>query len=906
MAIFKCGSCGYERNVPDRLVGKKAKCPECGVGAAITDRADGGEAVEVDLDENPPLPEPAAPADDRDGVPITSLDLDNEDLDINLEGPDHVICPGCGHVLEKGFQGNCPECGGPLDPADAIPDIDPDDVDVSDLADSGVPQVWDETFSDEEGASEILAGPVEPDRWRFFQGSFTVNVFAGIVSGILALFLVYALSLLVVSRAGLAEYLPYILGTALTGVVIGSIVNSLFSRIPFGLVGPEAILAGVLFLFVGNIYESMASVYDPDFILPTVLAGVATAAFFTGVSLFVLGRFRLGEFVRHIPLQIIGGVIGGVGFFILLGALDWMGKLHLDWSNAYTLAMSLTDNFRSMETLRLTIPSLAFGLLVFLAMFRTKNAVFLLFMILAASGVGFGAGIWGTDEVFRSLAAPVPFPEGPKLIHPIDILNSRLFSHNIQWGVIKANGLYIGALAVLSVLTVMYRTTRLEILRGRASDLNVEYRSLGVTNMVSGLCGGMPCSLSYGRSMGSYAAGGRGPVAGMVTGLVCAVGLFYADVVLPMIPRFVPEGLLVFICLDLIRDWVFRTRTAFTSRYEKWLLRLTFLATICLGLLEGIGFGVALALMVTVSRASRGGVVRNVLTGSNHTSNVDRAPAQRRTLREYGDHIHILRLQGFLFLGSMEQLIKEIRDRLDDRNKLPVEYLVLDFKLVDGFASAAGIGFDKLRTLVLEYGIELVITSAPLELEEHLGEMGFVGEGEGLFQVFFNLDYAMEWCENRVLDGENMLEMKEQTLPQLLAPVFPEPKYIPALMKVLRREVAQTGEAVFRQGDRSDSMFFVEAGRLDVELEMEDGKILRLKKVGPGAVFGEMGIYTLSPRSATIRAAEKCVLYRLTLEKLDAIEQRAPVLVTAVNRFLINLLSERLADANAKVRDLML
>ena len=67
-----------------------------------------------------------------------------------------------------------------------------------------------------------------------------------------------------------------------------------------------------------------------------------------------------------------------------------------------------------------------------------------------------------------------------------------------------------------------------------------------------------------------------------------------------------------------------------------------------------------------------------------------------------------------------------------------------------------------------------------------------------------------------------------------------------------------------------------------------------------------MGIYTLAPRSATIRAAEKCVLYRLTLEKLDAIEQRAPVLVTAINRFLINLLSQRLADANAKVRDLML
>ena len=906
MAIFKCDSCGYDRSVPDRLIGKKAKCPDCGLGVTIVEQPAVDE-IEVDFEGEMAVmkPDDIGPADSGDGIPLASLDLDNQDVEIDLDGPDDVICPACGHIQELGYTGNCPNCGVALDPVETIPDINEAGIDVSDLAVTPVPQIWDEDFG-EFGESEILTGPEEPERWRFMQGGFALNAYAGIVSGVLALFFVYALSLLIVSQAGLHEYLPYVLGAALAGVVIGSIVNSLLSRIPFGLVGPETVLTAVLFLFVGSMYRFMAEIYSPEFILPTILAGMALAAIVTGLSLWALGKFKLGEYVRYIPLQIIGGVIGGVGVLALLGALDWMAQLNLDWSNIYSIVVSFSSSPQPLEKFRAIWPSLAFGLVIFLAMFRSKNSLFLLFMLLGASGVGYCAGIWGGSDAVRSLALPIVFPEGPKLIHPIEVLHSRLFIDNIQWGVIKSNGLYVGALAVLSVLTVMYRTTKLEILRGRESDLNVEYHSQGVTNIVSGLCGGMPVSLSYGRSMGGYAAGGRGPVTGIVTGVVCGVGLLYADVILPMIPRFVPEGLLVYACLDLIRDWAFRTKTPFTSRHEKWLLRMTFLATICLGLLEGIGFGVALALMITVSRASSGGVIRNVLTGSNHTSNVDRASAQKRTLKEFGDHIHILRLQGFLFLGSMEQLIKSIRVRLDDRNCLPVEYLILDFRLVNGFASAASIGFDKLRILVLEYGIECIITSAPLELEEHLEEMGHVGEDEGLFKVFLNLDYAMEWCENRVLDSENMLEMREMTLPELLAPVFPEPKYIPALMKVLKREVARTGEAVFRQGDRSDSMFFVESGRLDVELEMEGGKILRLKKVGPGAVFGEMGIYTLSPRSATIRAADKCVLYRMTLDKLDAIEERAPMLVTAINRFLINLLSERLADANAKVRDLML
>ena len=596
MAIFKCGSCGYERDVPDKLVGKKAKCPGCGLGVTIAGQPV-EEAVEVDLNGELPVAEQGGmdSVDGGDGVPMASLDLDNADVDIDLDGPDDVICPACGHVSEPGYEGNCPECGAQLGPAEAIPEIDDESVDLSDLAETGVPQVWDEDFSDEEGESEILGGPEEEDRWRFMQGSFTLNVYAGVVSGVLSLFFVYALSLLVVSHAGLHEYLPYILGTALTAVVIGSIANSLLSRIPFSLVGPETVLTGVLFLFVGSMYEAMADLYTADIILPTILAGIASSAFFTGLSLFVLGKLRLGEYVRHIPLQIIGGVIGGVGFYVLLGAFDWMAQLHLDWSNIYTLAASFTANFKPVEQFHTVGPSVAFGLIIFVAMFRSKNSLFLLFMVLAASGVGYGAGIWGTNDVIRSLAAPVPFPEGPSLIHPVDILSSRMLIDNIQWGVIKANGLYAGALAVLSVLTVMYRTTKLEILRGRESDLNVEYRSLGVTNMLSGFGGGMPVSLSYGRSMGGYAAGGRGPLTGIITGVVCGVGLFFADVVLPMIPRFVPEGLLVYACLDLSRDWVFRTRTAFTSRHEKWLLRLTFMATILLGLLEGIGFGVALA-----------------------------------------------------------------------------------------------------------------------------------------------------------------------------------------------------------------------------------------------------------------------------------------------------------------------
>ncbi len=889
MASFKCDSCGYERAVPDGLIGKKARCPGCGLGVTVADdRVSKKKPSRAEGNAEPLLP----------------INLD-ERPEVDLGRAEDVICAACGHVQEQGGGSKCSRCGAVLDTVETEPEVDESEIDVSDLVEPGAPEVWDADFKGDEGATN-LEGDSDPDRWRLLRGGKTLNLYAGIVSGLLSLFFVYSLSLLAASQGGMHQYLPFLLGTALTGVIVGSICFSFLSRIPFALVGPETVLTAVLFLFIGSMYRYMAETFTPELILPTILAGISTAALLTGLSLLLLARFRVGEFIRFIPLQIVGGAIGGVGVFVLVGAFAWMGGLNPDWSNVYSLALSLTTDFDLHQDLNTMGPSVIFGLFLFFAMFRTKNSLFLLALILAAVGAGNGVGIWAADSGLKDLAAPVPFPEGSLLVHLVEVLRSPLLFSDIQWAVIKSHSLYIGAMVVLAVLTVMYRTTRLELMSGKESDLNREYAALGVTNMVSGMFCGMPVSLSYGRSAGSYTSGGRGPLAGIVAGLVCGVGLLYADVVLPMIPRFVPEGLLVYAGLDLIRDWGFRTRSSFTGRTDLWLLRLTFAATILLGLLEGVAVGVVLALMVTVSRAGRGGVVRNELSGSHHSSNVDRASAQQRILKEYGDHIHIMRIQGFLFLGSMERLVKAVRARLEESNRLSLDYLVLDFRLVEGFASASGLGFAKLHRLAEEGGVQVVITSAPLELESHLVSLGYAGDEDGQFKIFFNLDYALEWCENRVLDAEGMLEMKRRTLPELLVPIFPVPRYIPALMKALQREVVQAGETVFRQGDSSDAMYFVESGRLDVELELPDGRIIRLKKVGPGAVFGEMGIYTLSPRSATIRAAERCVLYRMTLRRLEAIEARAPRLVTAINRFLVNLVSARLAACNLRVRDLML
>jgi len=63
------------------------------------------------------------------------------------------------------------------------------------------------------------------------------------------------------------------------------------------------------------------------------------------------------------------------------------------------------------------------------------------------------------------------------------------------------------------------------------------------------------------------------------------------------------------------------------------------------------------------------------------------------------------------------------------------------------------------------------------------------------------------------------------------------------------------GQPVFRQGDQPDAFYVVRKGVLEVvEEDLENGGERRLRGLGRGESFGELGLVTAAPRAATVRA----------------------------------------------------
>jgi CRP-like cAMP-binding protein/Zn-dependent protease len=71
-----------------------------------------------------------------------------------------------------------------------------------------------------------------------------------------------------------------------------------------------------------------------------------------------------------------------------------------------------------------------------------------------------------------------------------------------------------------------------------------------------------------------------------------------------------------------------------------------------------------------------------------------------------------------------------------------------------------------------------------------------------------------------------------------------------------------SGKPVFRQGDRPDAFYVVRTGTLHVvEENPETGKDRVLRMLGPGDVFGELGLVNGAPRSATVRPVVESELF---------------------------------------------
>ena len=97
-----------------------------------------------------------------------------------------------------------------------------------------------------------------------------------------------------------------------------------------------------------------------------------------------------------------------------------------------------------------------------------------------------------------------------------------------------------------------------------------------------------------------------------------------------------------------------------------------------------------------------------------------------------------------------------------------------------------------------------------------------------------------------------------------------------AMMAATVREVG-AGTIVIRQGDEADNFYVIDEGRVEVTQTPASGGPARvLRQMGAGEVFGEIGLLTGVPRTATVTAMTKATLLVLDKRAFLAVVSEGP------------------------------
>ncbi|MER3435078.1 MAG: hypothetical protein C4288_17085 [Leptolyngbya sp. ERB_1_1] len=470
---------------------------------------------------------------------------------------------------------------------------------------------------------------------------------------------------------------------------------------------------------------------------------------------------------------------------------------------------------------------------------------------------------------------------------------------HVNWSLILSQLPGMFALMLITALSILLVSSGIELVMEQDLDLNQELKIAGVANICSGLLGGIVGSHTIGAALLACKIGGNRRLTGaIVSGFYLAV-LFAGLSLLSFFPRFVAGGALLFIGIPLILSWVYEGWFKLSRLdYAVMLLITGIVATV--GFMEGVTVGLIAAIVLFVLKYSQINVTRHTLSGDYYISRMRRSPNQERLLRQDGNQIHILQLQGFVFFGTAHTLLKQIRQQLSDQS---IRFLVLDFRLVSGLDSSAILSFLKLKQLAQQRSLTLVFTSLSEPILHQFQHEKLLADA----QAFPTLDEGMTWCENHLLERSQF--RRRRTLPialQLDVSFIKDPQDNATFLNYLQEIHLPEGDYLFRQGDQPTGLYFLEYGQISMMQEhCEDNDTHRFETIGAGTIIGETNFYTQSAYGASAIADHSSTLHRLSTPALDRMQQEQPQLAAQFSNFMNELFSERLVQAQTEIEILL-
>ena len=703
---------------------------------------------------------------------------------------------------------------------------------------------------------------------------------AGLVTGLVNVILCISLAALIF-RGDIAPFTANAIGFILLGCTASVLITGFFSSYKGSISTSQDTPAAILAVMAAGIMESMGSSSPHDKFV-SIVAAVAITSILTGIFFILLGQFKLGSLVRFLPYPVVGGFLAGTGWLLFTGGIGVMSPIPFSFTNFGALFQS--------DVLLHWAPGVIIGCILLWILNRSSHFLivpgFLLGTAVLFYAIAFFAHI-PTETLSAQGWLLGPFPNS-SLLQPLSFADMA----QIHWGSIFAQAGGIASILMISVVAFLLNGSGIELIVHQDLDLNRELRMLGFANILAGSMGGIVNYHALGNTAVNYRIGQGSRFTSWVTAMVCVLPLLFGASALSYVPKIALGVLLILLGLSLLYEWVYLSWFNF-SRIEYVVIIMILIVIAVFGFLQGVGSGIGAAVILFVVSYSSVSVTRHALSGAELQSRFTRSLNQRKALIEQGQKTFILQLQGFIFFGTANKLLEQARGRVEDLKQTPLQFLILDFAKVSGLDSTALLSFSKMKQILQDRSITILVTGPSAEILKQLEKGGFVSKDSNTATAFPDLDHGLEWVENKILNTTSEQQEQNISLKDIFHQLLPDETHLNDLFGFLEKIVMNTGDYLMRQEDDPDHIYFVERGQVTAQLEYPNQAPVRLETMKSGRVIGELGFYLGQKRTAAVVADEPSTVYYLSAKNLTQMEKKSPQVASYFHQLIIQLMAER-------------
>jgi SulP family sulfate permease len=674
------------------------------------------------------------------------------------------------------------------------------------------------------------------------------------------------------------KFLGLGLSAGLITAAFSAFITSLGSGFRIAIASPTSTIAAALAVTVAALDPVLDQLSDARAV-PLVFAVLGLTTLATGAALLLIGYGQLGKIVRFIPFPVVAGFMGTSGWLLASGAV----RLTTQVPFSVTSLSALSQPAKAME-LALMIGWA--GVLSFTSKhFKspTITPCLLAGAVLAFNCIVSLKGGFGADDIWRDLT----FRAGDHLATAMQPF-ANIFSE-VDWPLIVPLLPSVLAVVFITVLTALFTCTGLESAFDLDGDVDREMKIQGVSNIASALGGGYIGLISVGTTMAAKAAGAQGRASGTLTGLICILALVSGVTLLNDVPRFVVGGLQLQIAVQVLWTWCIASRKKLPL--SEWLLVIGIVAVAAwFGFVPAVLCGIFGGCLIFAIDASRINVIRRIYALNERGSALVRSATETAILSREGGSARIIELHGFIFFGSAYQMLNRVRSLVAEGG---LRLLILDFSAVTGGDSSTAAVLGRLDKYLKREAVLLIFAGVSPQVLALLKSSGTIDLSSNILS---DRNVALEFAETFVLAEADTPQPTSIPLVDWLAQSLGHRDLADLLVPMLEQKNVPAGTYLCRQGEPTDTLLFIETGRVSVMIGPEEKEVC-VRIFGPHTIAGEQGFILKQPRTASLKVEQDARIWSLSRATYEYLLQTNSDLVIALMRDIVRVQSERLTFA---------